>query len=433
MNELRASIELNVPAVHGGARPRKGDPYFRLRPSSVRGGLRYWFRAAAASMMWPEHGRTPEEQRRRDNEMLAKLRALEAWVFGDTTARSKVVVLPPEGGSLSQWDLKSDKYPGLHYLGYGLFNGKPECLMTQPGRPITLRLVLRQDSLMLRSVVAASLWLWTNLGGLGSRSRRGYGSMRLIELTGDSEEFAFGRLSKLPDSHQGRLEQIQRGLSMSQDVLDRLARMDPAEKGVLAATGHRPHPYVRTLEGIASLRALASEHDDPLDALEYAGNLFRKYRSSLERKQPLPDYHAVKQSLEPPFRAPPMVERTEFGLPLNFYFRSLDGKKVQFLPRGPAGHEALDRVASPLLFRVHTLHKPNGKRCHGVTLINLAGKNASALQGCTLRSSRSGDPIAAPSASRISEFIETAVEESKQFKPPSPRQQKQKRYSRKRR
>lgn len=421
--KLCASIELNTPAVLGGARPLQVDPYFKLRPSSVRGGLRYWFRAAAASMLWPERGSDATAQHHLDAKMVDALRKLEAYVFGDTERRSRVVVLPPEGGVVDTWQPMPhrDRDPGLRYLGYGLFDGKegpPTRLQTRHGEPLQLHLHIRDPQPALVQVVIASLWLWTTFGGLGARGRRGYGSMQLVSLT-SSDTRPVGELARLcnsvpKDAHE-HLHRLQRGIGASQDSIKALVDLAKHGRDELHGNGQRPHPSIRTLDGIANLHALHGDAPVALDALEVAGTLMQRFRSSLKRKTPLPDYHAVKGSLTPPYRAPTTVDRAAFGLPLNFYFRSLNGLKTQFLPLRHGGDDQPDRLASPLLVRVHALEPRPGKRAYGVTLVNLAGRStAKPLLGCDLRQGKDAKAIAAPTAKLLDGFIDWAVRTSQQ-------------------
>ncbi len=426
-HELRASIELNTPAVLGGARPRQCDPYFRLRPSSVRGGLRYWFRAAAASMLWPDHASKPDGQRAHDRHMVSELRKLEAYVFGNTERSSRVLVLPPEGGVVEPWRPVPDQrnQPGLRYLGYGIFDSKgrpPERLVTR-GQPIELRLRFRDDRPEILQAVAASLWLWTAFGGLGSRGRRGYGSMQLVGLI-DREQAPFAPVAALctplAKTHQEHLDRLQAGIGAAQDAIKALVAASKIGQAMLSNNGQRPHPNIRTIDGITGLHVLHGQTDDPMGALELAGSLMQRYRSSVLRKTPLPDYHAVKQSLKAPYRPPPTVERAAFGLPLNFYFRSLAGAKAQFLPRRAADPQSRsrdepDRVASPLLVRVHALAAHGTQRQYGVTLVNLAGRDTTTpLLGCDLRQGPRGRDLIAPPSGRILDaFVAWAVEESK--------------------
>lgn len=434
-HELRASIELNTPAVLGGARPRQCDPYFKLRPSSVRGGLRYWFRAAAASLLWPENGSDPAAQRAHDDRMVLELRKLEAYVFGDTERSSRVLVLPPDGGVVEPWRPIPDQrnQPGLRYLGYGLFDGKgrpPDRLVTRD-LPIELRLRFRDERPEIHQAVAASLWLWTTFGGLGARGRRGYGSMQLVGLVehegkDTSTPYApFTTLcTPLAKTTLDHLDRLKRGIELAQEAIKALVALSSYGRALLTNDGKRPHPNIRTIDGITNLLALHGETDEAMDALELAGSLMQGYRSSLVRKTPLPDYNAVKQSLMAPYRPPSTVDRAAFGLPLNFYFRSLAGAKTQFLPSKPVDpkktgerswSEEPDRLPSPLLVRVHALEPSQGQRRYGVTLVNLAGRSTTTpLLGCDLRQGAKGrDKIAPPSGRILDDFIAWAVEQSR--------------------
>jgi CRISPR type III-B/RAMP module RAMP protein Cmr1 len=68
-----------------------------LRPSTVRGMLRWWFRAGAAALLWPRDSSWHEPSR-----AIEALRQAGSAVFGSTERASTVVVLPPKAAV--PWD-----------------------------------------------------------------------------------------------------------------------------------------------------------------------------------------------------------------------------------------------------------------------------------------------------------------------------------------
>lgn len=90
LKRLSFDVEVLTPAFVGGHEPRKLDEYTPLRPHTVRGLLRWWFRAAAGALMWPADD--SDSARRL---VIAELRKAESALFGDTERVSNVVVLPP--------------------------------------------------------------------------------------------------------------------------------------------------------------------------------------------------------------------------------------------------------------------------------------------------------------------------------------------------
>jgi RAMP superfamily len=62
LKRLSFEVEVLTPAFVGGHEPRKLDEYTPLRPHTVRGLLRWWFRAAADAARDMARGRLSEFQ-----------------------------------------------------------------------------------------------------------------------------------------------------------------------------------------------------------------------------------------------------------------------------------------------------------------------------------------------------------------------------------
>ena len=402
--KLTLTLELLTPAFVGAAQPRTVDPYMPLRPSSVRGVLRTWFRTAAAALMWPrDSSRTAHAQ------MVHALRELESSVFGDTERAAAVVVLPPRGGEILRYRDKGipaqAAAPGLRYLGYGLFEDErhpPEALITERGKELTLELGLRRPTAGVAELLRATVWLWLHFGGIGARSRRGFGSLHLVD---DHQGLGCPPdLLSQPASGKQLIDKLLAGLEW---VLERFREAIPRLSTYPLESGPGPHVNIRTLDGLSTL-SLPVEASRGTEAPELAGRLFRDFRSTLQRRRlgmpPLPDYHSVKSGLQS--RTPPRaVDRAAFGLPLRFYFRSLAGAQVQFNAREG------DRLASPLHFRVHRIERDRVAR-HVVALFNLAEVNgASPLQGATLVQEKTALPITPPDGRLLKEFIDWAEDQ----------------------
>ncbi len=403
---MSVSFDLTTPAFIGGPETRKTDEFMPLRPGSVRGVLRYWFRAAVAPKLdWRDWKKATES-----------LKKIETEIFGSTENASALMVLPPKRKDVEPL---ARSYPppdrsqsrGLRYLGYGLFEGRgdnPKALFPPGMRDpvLTLRFALRGKAIEgLDEVFAATVWLWANLGGLGARSRRGWGGLSLREVSGETS-FPFD-LNR-PASREDLLKRLEAGLRTANDCFDRF--LDRHWRRIRSEKHDSSIP-VRTFAGIGSLKepphVLPADFPSWEEALETAGRLFQDYRSTLERKKaglpPLPDYFEVKRLIQNN-AAPKTVDRASFGLPLPFYFRSLGGKRATFKPRDG------DRMPSPLLFRVFPL---STKRV-AVVLINLiqqAGK--SVFLGQDLIEQRRKRTIASPDGRIIEHFVAWAYNEVK--------------------
>lgn len=417
--KLTFTLELLTPAVLGGPYPRRCDPYMPLRPASLRGLWRYWFRAAVASLLWPEPGQ--------EELLLKELRKAESSLFGDTEQRSYFALRPPVGLRPGRLDRPADN-SGLRYLGYGLFEDRdrlPDCLPAN--QTADVECVLRRLSPPHIEALLASVWLWSTFGGLGARSRRGWGSVRLKDVKGPGDIAAPWReLLQPAATPQHHLTRVNTGINAAYDAFEKLLKVEGLGRRFRNNDARGPHPAIRTLEGIANLHSLPHDFNSGLDALDHAGKLFREYRSTLARRArgqpPLPDYFDVKAALQSPDSIPRTIRRAAFGLPLRFYFRSLNGHTALLLPRLP-DRQRSDRLASPLLFRVFALEKDRKLR-YGLALINLAGKpHSPPLQGCELVLTSNGrpKPVQAPSSTLIHDFIDWAVQQPLTSSPPARR------------
>lgn len=401
--KLSFQLRLVTPAFLGGAEARVVDPYTPLRVPSVRGQLRMWFRAAVASCLGVAPGPSAD-LRKRQAAMITELKRIETSVFGSTTTPSQVSLGPVTGGQRAMQfpipDLK--KSPGLRYLGYGLFESAGATCLS-PGSSYSLCVHVKEEALV--PLVAATVWLWTNLGGLGARSRRGWGSLTLTEVAGPPGIESWQKLCRPAEGLDG-LSTVQRqGIVAVQDaILYYLRRVDRRVPDEMLSEDCAAHPQIRSLDAVARV-TLPEVDDDPLQVLERVGERFRSFRSSLSRSEPLPDYHQVKASLG--HGAPPASEvpRAAFGLPLNFFFRSANKAKTSFTPEF-AG-QALDRLASPLIFRVHPV-SVGGRTKYAVVLTHFTNDRAPLL-GASLRQQGKQGAIPAPNDALIRAFVQDAT------------------------
>jgi CRISPR-associated protein Cmr1 len=150
--KFQATLETVTPLFLGGSDPR-GQP--ELRAASFRGAMRFWLRALLGGVL----GDRPD-----------KIFQCESQVFGSTDHASPVVVrLEPHR---LDW---GEHYPLPHhkerkFRGFNGFN---------PGQQFEVCL-LSHDEVALQQAQKALLLL-CYLGGLGRRSRRGFGSLQITD------------------------------------------------------------------------------------------------------------------------------------------------------------------------------------------------------------------------------------------------------------
>lgn len=152
MRELRVTLETVTPLFLGGA-----DQEPELRPPSVRGQLRYWLRAAIGIVIGDQN--------------LEGLKKAESEVFGDTKGQGAI------GVRITQKDLTTEKMNPLpHKDSPTRFEG----FSTQ--QRFDLILTQQQDIQTSWLTAIGALLLMVSRGGLGRRSRRGWGTLRILRV-----------------------------------------------------------------------------------------------------------------------------------------------------------------------------------------------------------------------------------------------------------
>lgn len=265
---------------------------------------------------------------------LKEMREKEQKIFGGVgnsqANRSKVIIcmkpLDIKIRKLPSSATEKDQNPGIHYLWYSIpmNDNRPgiwECEFS-----VTLSSF---DGELLKDA-ALSFWLLSNLGGIGTRSRRGAGSFKITSVDSSFllEEFSFESRTSEPFS-----DFLTKGL-------DFIARRFGFSRGFI------PHNQTDfpTLSN-AQVHILNSSNSSALDALDNIGRKYQDYRDHWQ-----PDYDEIKNFITSG-RRPQKIQRAEFGLPLSFRFRSLKraGAEIKTTDRN------INRSASSLLFHINEL------------------------------------------------------------------------------
>lgn len=184
-NDWEGLLSLSSPAFLAGATQRPED--CRLRASTLRGLLRWWWRTLHSGYLGHR-----------------ELEKLESVIWGGRQRKGAVkMVLTPEK------DVQSRRYrpeeilqrlpqaegprrsPGLVYLGYGFFSDHAKRYFIDSGA--SWKLELQVDSAhwsrkegdvhfskeQILQQVHSALWLLTHFGGVGQRKRKGFGALQL--------------------------------------------------------------------------------------------------------------------------------------------------------------------------------------------------------------------------------------------------------------
>lgn len=351
--EGRFNCEVLTPLFLGGADPRAGS---ELRPPSVRGALRYWYRAlvGGSSLMRPEHADETDDLRRR-----------EERVFGSPGRGSTVSVLVLAKGKPEVRKFERDR-PVRTADGDVLSSGRDYLLwsMGQSGRPenpagyrprqyivpgsefeIILRTRFQEAEL---EEAGAALWLLANLGAIGARANRGAGSFWVRSTEGVTRVPAFEQSKSVEELAAYLARGIRQSLAVVAGPRAVWRKLDgPPDYDVLCPDAAEVWVVAGDRSGWAS----------DVAALHGVGERLRDYRRD---RSPVgrADHDAVLDWLRRGGEGP-VIKRAAFGLPLPF----------RYSQGGPADviqSTVGSRRASPLKIRITQL--ATGKYVGVITL-----------------------------------------------------------------
>lgn len=345
---IEAKYKVTTPMFCGGAQPKNEA---ELRLPSFKGVIRFWWR----SLAWQKYAR----------EGLDALRKKENSIFGSTeTGQPKVRIRLEnflKNDSLSSGKILKDGSgktvgEGARYLGYGVMEAYPRrgrggqrgtqagqltrpCLVAPFSFQVQIR-VKGLDGEELESVLGAVKGLGL-FGGMGSKSRKGYGTLSLQELRTDEN-----LVWETPSDLNG----------LKREILETVNGFLGEDYPPFTAFSKKTRILVLKPHGV----------DDPLKALDVLGKEMVRFRSlgisGFDRENRIifkdsgrpekaegnfrGDHDLVLKAIDGTVdRAP---RRIAFGLPHNYHFSSLR-KSVEVKA------EHFERRGSPLFIHVHDL------------------------------------------------------------------------------
>ncbi|WP_169713781.1 type III-B CRISPR module RAMP protein Cmr1 [Paludifilum halophilum] len=187
-DSLTVQFQTVTPMFLSGADQRKAE----IRIPSLKGALRFWYRAVD-----PDYIRH------------------EPILFGNGgkgggQSRFWMKLNTPMRPQSEEWDKSKGQKPGLAYLSFSLGQGRKYLFPRKESVEITIcRRRIASDSREAYEAdwkrLMAAVWLLGHVGGLGARSRRGFGSFALKGMESDSEELK--QILHLPVAHREKTPQ----------------------------------------------------------------------------------------------------------------------------------------------------------------------------------------------------------------------------------
>jgi len=301
---------LVTPLFGGGVKQRRADPVTTVRPSEIKGQLRFWWRAVRGWQV---------------EESLDKLLKREEEIWGGVTkskSASKVTLrvktLDPGRDEEPFERVPGKKFPrnkpsiAPSYLAFPLQPTKEDPTIYPVRVGVRFELALSFPS-ACEEEVRAALWAWETFGGIGARTRRGFGAV-------------------VPEGFKPpSVEEIRKRL---RDFI----KDDAWPKGV---------PHLRP-------ESLLYLYPGSWQSLAEAYKNFRQWRNGPRGRSKWPEPDEIRRITRKnspghePRHPVHKFPRGQFGLPIVFHFK--DSKKGD-PPDTTLKGQAYERLASPLGFK----------------------------------------------------------------------------------
>lgn len=333
------SYVLLTPLFGGGATPGVADPLSVVRVPEVRGQLRFWWRACRAGRY----------------DSVAELAAAETALWGNTELDSPIKIeLIDDKSAASGGEpevaftvVKDDRgRPSTQVASgvapYGAFPLLPDkkeqkqigWKSEEVWQGVRFKLGLRYDPKHANDVELA-LWAWETFGGLGARTRRGFGAVHLLS----SADLLSSRSLEAERELKGKLKRrcLEQGTITSVPVLTPQMRIKVTE------------PF-----------------SDPIAAWKHLLSKLQAFRQSRYKKFGLsrwPEANEIRRLHGKSYKLPEEVAasrlvqsfpRAAFGLPINFHMPHDPGVPEDLVLEGQPdeqNHVKYDRLASRLILR----------------------------------------------------------------------------------
>lgn len=343
-----------TPLLGGGVVAGANDPDNLIRPTGIRGQLRFWWRATYG---W-QYGSDLVGMKSREDQVwgTASLTSHEPEGAAPEKPGYKAVhimVRVLKGGDpVKPFEMKDGNlYRANNIPDYAAFPLRPDETTIKRYRQNTPINDVRADVTFLLTLVFAreawqevqdTLWAWETFGGVGARTRRGFGALMLLEIDGQPVSTDY-----FPPGQPGAAENW---------LTQRIARYQPEEgKQITGEVPHLPHhPQIMTLIGpgrdaSTSWNALI----DKLRSFRQQRFDFKTNRSSPYGKSLWPEARALRKRLykDRAIRAiPDTFPRAAFGLPIVFHLpHDKEAGKPTITLQGPS--KEIERLASPLILK----------------------------------------------------------------------------------
>ncbi|EKQ67328.1 CRISPR-associated protein, Cmr1 family [Leptolyngbyaceae cyanobacterium JSC-12] len=290
MPSITFDLETVTPLFLSGADQTTAE----LRPPAFRGALRYWFRAIAGANYWND---------------INTLKSLESSILGDSGDHggSKITIrlincptpeeLDPQSVWMTQDRARERDGSGIGYLLFSMGMQERKAIGVQKPVKFSIKFSTRPNPATLSQdiknllIVANLFCLAVNLGGFGSRERRGAGSLRILKVTSDIQDFSQDmQREEIPLTSIRYVRQVNDfAKSFKNQILKAQAKTSENLGFNLKSLSRFDQKELPDLEifrkATASIYLLKDAFESWKEALDYIGKEYANYRSRIALKE----------------------------------------------------------------------------------------------------------------------------------------------------
>lgn len=345
--------KLITPLFGGGVEPGEADPITVVRATEVRGHLRFWWRATRGGQF---------------NRDLAAMKAAEEQIWGSAAAPGKPgpskVAITAIGENKGRPDrpfevvanregkptVRSREDSAAH--PYAAFPLQPEqgqarfgmeTRAVQADVAFTLEVVFPKEH---ETDIMAAIWAWETFGGIGARTRRGFGALRCTQRNGVAVNHPTSA-----DANSWIAEQLKYHV-VTGDWPEGVPHLTTKEASYrITGQGSPVQVWRGLIDKLTEFRQVPRGRRPPPKGSNRPG---RSYWPEAEAIRKLTAQRSSKH--QPLDLQVDRFPRAKFGLPIIFHFKDMNRQYHEDPRSDPAdttlqGRGTIDRLASPLILR----------------------------------------------------------------------------------
>ena len=281
---IKVKARVITPIFISGSNQKEAE----MRAPSIKGILRFWFRAGFGEF---------------SDKMIKK----EEEIFG-SKEKACVFQIRTSQANSDTFDRSSYKeYPGISY--FLPFLEREEVIPEERDFYIRLRFFKDAKDKDIK-VVLSSFWLLLWFGGIGTRARRGFGSLLLehIEPEDIIQELNF----KLQQRNINGLKNF-----LKENLKKAVELINPDESHLSGLP-----EYTLLNRQNTKIYLWKTPFNSWQEAIDNAGQLLMNWRN----KKP-PDYNEIRNFINKN-KPPEKLKRPAFGLPIQFYYKSIENRHL---------------------------------------------------------------------------------------------------------